>query len=862
LTLNSRIFYAGDGLITRFASPVPTQNFTECFKLTGPFTGVQGTAPAMWDYTFNGTPTSTDCFEGHSAESVTNYYDIPKVWGGPEAVTETTSLDGLLQKSFTATTSLDGLLQDTVSTTTSLDAYLPDTATSTVSLDGMLQESSSATTSLDSLLEDIVSVTASLDSLLEDTVSATASLDSLLQSSGSTSTSLDGQLVGSVSATASIDGILQKSLSASTSLDSLLEDAVSATASLDSLLRDTNSAITGLDGQLQSSSSASISIDGMLSSSNQATTGLDAVLSDSATVVILSLDSLLQDTNSATTSLDSTLASISSASASLDAALQDTNTAAVSLDAALLESVTATVGLDAVVIAAIMSETVSLDALLEGTETSTASLDAILKMYYIESVETEIDLESETIAGIIYQQSIAESFYLWTTSQPSWSISVTSTTDLASTLTFDLGIDVYSYVTFTETLSSKWTGQLSILEAIALTSTAEDVRYLLEAITSTYDLSGAQVVTFELALTEWLDIKSAASNSSKMFFELLSTAGLSCSTVGIWLEEITSALNISSLTQYDIVEALESATDLSDTTLIYLAAALSDSIDLSSESRVALALSVLSEIGFTSLASFISAPQESILSELEIADTLEDNGIFNHSLASSVFLTEEAQAALSLLVTSVLALTSTAALKKWLTEQVTSAAILASNTSALQSMYPSLESSLTITETLLGNGAFYETVQSALQLSVSIELDGDVYECWVLNSPKFLPSIYTDYDFNSYCTYENRAFAANATGVYELAGDADDVQASVVLSETDFEVSGHKRFRKAYLGISGTSPVLIMETDGQRKVYSIASDGKVNASRELLGKYWKLSVVDFDTIEYISLIPVVLSRGK
>jgi len=556
------------------------------------------------------------------------------------------------------------------------------------------------------------------------------------------------------------------------------------------------------------------------------------------------------------------LASTGSAGTGFDAALQGTSTATVSLDAALLESVTATVGLDAVVIAAIMSETVSLDALLEGTETSTTSLDAILKMYYIESVETEIDLESETIAGIIYQQSIAESFYLWTTSQPSWSISVTSTTDLASTLTFDLGIDVYSYVTFTETLSSKWTGQLSILEAVALTSTAEDVRYLLEAITSTYDLSDAQVVTFELALTEWLDIKSAASNSSKMFFELLSTADLSCSTVGIWLEEITSALDISSLSRYDIVEALESAADLSDTTLIYLAAALSDSIDLSSESRVALALSVLSEIGFTSLASFISAPQESILSELEIADTLEDNGIFNHSLASSVFLTEEAQAALSLLVTSVLALTSTAALKKWLTEQVTSAAILASNTSALQSMYPSLESSLTITETLLGNGAFYETVQSALQLSVSIELDGDVYECWVLNSPKFLPSIYTDYDFNSYCTYENRAFAANATGVYELAGDADDVQASVVLSETDFEVSGHKRFRKAYLGISGTSPVLIMETDGQRKVYSIASDGKVNASRELLGKYWKLSVDDFDTIEYISLIPVVLSRGK
>jgi len=82
LTLNPWIFYASGEESTRFASPVPAQNFTECFQLTGAFGGSQGTAPALWDCTFNGAPTTTNCFTGHSAASVDNYGDIPTAWGG------------------------------------------------------------------------------------------------------------------------------------------------------------------------------------------------------------------------------------------------------------------------------------------------------------------------------------------------------------------------------------------------------------------------------------------------------------------------------------------------------------------------------------------------------------------------------------------------------------------------------------------------------------------------------------------------------------------------------------------------------------------------------------------------------------
>ena len=82
LTLNPWIFYASGEESTRFASPVPTPDFAGCFQLTGAFTGAKGTAPELWDCTFNGSPTTTDCFTGHSAASVDNYGDIPTAWGG------------------------------------------------------------------------------------------------------------------------------------------------------------------------------------------------------------------------------------------------------------------------------------------------------------------------------------------------------------------------------------------------------------------------------------------------------------------------------------------------------------------------------------------------------------------------------------------------------------------------------------------------------------------------------------------------------------------------------------------------------------------------------------------------------------
>ncbi len=57
-------------------------NFGKCFYRSS-FTGVQGTAPALWEADYGtGTPITTGCFggDGNSATSLTNYADIPAEW--------------------------------------------------------------------------------------------------------------------------------------------------------------------------------------------------------------------------------------------------------------------------------------------------------------------------------------------------------------------------------------------------------------------------------------------------------------------------------------------------------------------------------------------------------------------------------------------------------------------------------------------------------------------------------------------------------------------------------------------------------------------------------------------------------------
>lgn len=253
-----------------------------------------------------------------------------------------------------------------------------------------------------------------------------------------------------------------------------------------------------------------------------------------------------------------------------------------------------------------------------------------------------------------------------------------------------------------------------------------------------------------------------------------------------------------------------------------------------------------------------------VLEYLGFTDAVSGVKSFIQSIAEAMSLTDGASRGFDRSISESLVSTDAASVIGVFLESISESLVSTDSVSHKALFGKTIAESLVISETVLSKGKFRTVVQEALALNVTVELSGEIWQCYVLNTPKFYPSIYSGFDFNSYAVFDNRAFGANDTGIYELAGTSDagsTIRTGVVLSETDFGSPNQKRFRKGYIGISGTTPVMVFEaSDGQREAYSIDTQGRVTASSDLKGRSWKLSVADFDTLDSLNLIPVILTR--
>ena len=235
-----------------------------------------------------------------------------------------------------------------------------------------------------------------------------------------------------------------------------------------------------------------------------------------------------------------------------------------------------------------------------------------------------------------------------------------------------------------------------------------------------------------------------------------------------------------------------------------------------------------------------------------------EDGLSADDTASIVFyLTEE--------ISDSLSVADTASILALLSVIISDSFVPTDTVSAVRKSYLLINDSFENSDIALSQSKFGVSIMEMLNVNISIIIDGDVYECYVLNTSNFHPSVYSGFDFNSYCVFGERAFGANAQGVWEITGDTDnnsEIKTGLVFHDTTFGIPQRKRFRKAYIDVSGNEPVMIMESDGVRKVYHIDDNGKFTSSRDIVGKQWTLSIANFDYIESAVLVPVVLARGN
>jgi hypothetical protein len=400
----------------------------------------------------------------------------------------------------------------------------------------------------------------------------------------------------------------------------------------------------------------------------------------------------------------------------------------------------------------------------------------------------------------------------------------------------------------------------------AISTVTDDVDGLIDAFASTASASDLMewqmpnldiAVSFELAETVSASISGVNAIEEFMFiYEAIQHGWHLSAADNLALADALS--EVLCLLISDWITLIDSQTNnwngsdvISDNLFLYdiaaqhqrIALTISESVDMADTSILRLTVAVLEYLGFTEIAQGLKTMASSISESLNLLDNSDG--------------------AYPALIEEVLSVIDSTSVLATFLHAISESIGLADAPSTIKKVYPSIQESVSFSETVTSQGTLYNALYETLRMDVAVELDGQIFECYVLNTPKFMASMYSGYNFNSYCVFEDRAFAANSTGIYELAGDTDagsDIHTGMVTDETDFGSRNQKRFRRGYLGIEGTTPVMVLETDDGRQAYTIDFNGKAVFSHEQKSKTWKLAVADFDTLSSIKLIPIILSK--
>lgn len=540
----------------------------------------------------------------------------------------------------------------------------------------------------------------------------------------------------------------------------------------------------------------------------------------------------------------------------------------------------------------------------------------------ISNVPPNISISSINISssGDMIPLSVSDGIFMWDSADTNWLRTVSETLSVIDTSTIQLKVLITEYLSLRETLLDNISCSHSINDYLVAADTLSFAR--VENILESLNMIDSTSVNLALFITEYLTFKESILSKCGFYIgvsEDLAAIDLIAFSI---IERLSETLNAEDavalklkILVHDYLAVRDAVTciismqqsvsetmALAEVLTFGLVETITDSLSAtdSVSGRLVLlvteylvfrdsivSLGVYSETineGLALTDSIVSAIIETISESLSVedaitlilslnvsdiltlADTLSATCVFNEDLTEYLTAVDAVSQA------NLLSISDTVEIADAVSNLLTSALTLSESVLIIDAVTPTCSVVLTVNESLIlyesvaATGHFYLSITEGMKLNVTIIIGDEVYDCFVLNTPKFLPSVYSGFNFNSYCEYQGRAFGANSEGLFELTGETDNgdtIHTGAQFHETDFGMRNQKRFRKAYIGISGASPVMVMETDdGERKAYTINNKGKVDASRSIHGKEWTLSVADFDTLENIYLVPVILSRGK
>ncbi len=134
------------------------------------------------------------------------------------------------------------------------------------------------------------------------------------------------------------------------------------------------------------------------------------------------------------------------------------------------------------------------------------------------------------------------------------------------------------------------------------------------------------------------------------------------------------------------------------------------------------------------------------------------------------------------------------------------------------------------------------------------------FDTWVLTGNGFEPSLYSNFDFNSFAQFRGQYYGAKDDGIYLLSGpddDGEEIHPGVRIGPTNLGTHNQKRLRTVSIGKQSNGAKVRVQA-GDREGVADVVRGHAFISRNLQGGVMTIDITDFDEVSHVEIIPLVL----
>lgn len=180
-----------------------------------------------------------------------------------------------------------------------------------------------------------------------------------------------------------------------------------------------------------------------------------------------------------------------------------------------------------------------------------------------------------------------------------------------------------------------------------------------------------------------------------------------------------------------------------------------------------------------------------------------------------------------------------------------------------------------ITDMTSASAVIRELLEDGALFGISLAVDGDVIDAWVINAHHYGASRYEDFNFTSMASSNMGDFAIGPDGVYMLEDSAENtniVSAYIDTGSMDFETGFLKNVNRVYLGLTADGKMglkTITDQEVERWYELMPEDSGMHQNRVKLHKgvksmYWQFRIHNIDgsdfELESLRMPPIILNR--